>query len=66
MFDRVWSTVARNFPLKLKAMVDTPRGGPDDSAVMLKAEELDDSAYSRLPSAVEKRSRHILGELSSI
>lgn len=64
MFGRVWSTVLRSAPLALNAIIITPRGGPETSALAPNAEELDASAYSSVPSSVG-RSLQILGEFCS-
>jgi hypothetical protein len=55
------STVARRLPSELNVMIMTPRGGPDDSGLMLEAEELEVSAYSASPRALVNRSRQIVG-----
>lgn len=39
--DRIESTVARRLPSELNVIIVAPRGGPDDSGLMLEAEELE-------------------------
>lgn len=66
MFGRVWSTVAMRAASALNAIVDTPRGRVDVSAIVLNADEPDDSAYSKTPSAEMQRSRQMRGVCWSI
>lgn len=65
-FDRMVSTVARRVPSGLKVIMATPRGGPDDSGLMLNAEELVVSAYSASPIALVDRSRQMVREPWSV
>lgn len=59
-FCREVSTLASRRPSGLNAMVKAPRAGPVDSGLMLKAEELDVSAYSASPAALINLSRQIV------
>jgi hypothetical protein len=66
IFDLAESTVANNFPSTLKVIMDGLRGVPaEDSALMLKADELEVSVYSASPKELVDRSRHILGVVDS-
>lgn len=60
------STDASMVPSGLNAIIATPRVGPDDSGLMLTAEELDASAYSASPSVLVYLSRQMLGGCWSI
>ena len=65
-FGRMESTDASMVPSGLNPIIATPRVGPDDSGLMLTAEELDASAYSASPSVLVYLSRQMLGGCWSI